>query len=90
MSPASDPDRSSNDPDQPDLETLRNQMNLELEGISANQLYHLANQAVDQKLITAHGYRGGQYELLRQGEFILLSPSEAIQYLQELLQDSDA
>ena len=55
-----------------DFETLRNRMNLELEGISINQLFHLANQAVDRKLITAHGYRGGQYELLRDGEFITI------------------
>ncbi|MEO1592049.1 MAG: hypothetical protein AAFU71_12250 [Cyanobacteria bacterium J06632_22] len=60
-------------------------MNLELETLSVNQLHNLANQAVSQKLITAHGYRGGQYEVLKDGEFILLSPQEAIQYFQTLL-----
>ena len=65
-------------------------MNLELEGISINQLFHLANRAVDRQLITAHGYRGGQYELLRDGEFITMSPTEAIQYLQNLLNDANA
>ena len=61
-------------------------MNLELDSIGINQLYQLATEATEKKLITAHGYRGGQYELLRQGEFILLSPSDAIQYLQTLMQ----
>ena len=64
-------------------------MNLELDSISVNQLYQLATEATEKQLITAHGYRGGQYELLRQGEFILLSPSEAIQYLQTLVQPTD-
>ena len=79
-------DVSQTNADQPDdLETLKNKMNLELEAISVNQLHTLATQAIEKKLIAAHGYRGGQYELLRNGEFILLSPTEAIQYLQELL-----
>lgn len=73
--------------DPQDFETLRNRMNLELESISANQLYNLAEQAAEKELISAHGYRGGQYELLREGEFLLFSPAEAIQYLQTLLQD---
>jgi hypothetical protein len=64
-------------------------MNLELDPSSVNQLYQLATEAMEKKAIAAHGYRGGQYELLRQGEFILLSPHEAIQYLQTLLQTSD-
>jgi len=78
------PDQFPND-DQPDFETFKHRMNLELETLSVNQLHNLANQAVAQKLITAHGYRGGQYEVLKDGEFVLLSPQEAIQYLQALL-----
>lgn len=73
--------------DQPDFETLKHRMNLELETISANQLHNLANRAVEQNLITAHGYRSGQYEVLKDGEFILFSPPEAIQYFQVLLGD---
>ncbi|NEQ53998.1 MAG: hypothetical protein F6K11_28355 [Leptolyngbya sp. SIO3F4] len=76
---------NADQPSEPDLETLKKKMNLELEAISVNQLHSLATQAVEQKLITAHGYRGGQYELLRDGEFVMLSPTEAIQYLQDLL-----
>ncbi|MBE9067001.1 hypothetical protein IQ260_10070 [Leptolyngbya cf. ectocarpi LEGE 11479] len=76
--------------EQPDeLEILKHKMNLELEAISVNQLHTLATLAVEKKLITAHGYRGGQYELLRDGEFVLLSPTEAIQYLQDLVNDGD-
>lgn len=73
-----------------ELEALKNRMNLELAGISANQLYNLASEAEGKKLISAHGHRGGQYELLREGEFILLSPVEAIQYLQDLLQETNS
>ncbi|MBT9314895.1 hypothetical protein [Leptothoe spongobia] len=83
------PDANADQPPESDLETLKNKMNLELEAISVNQLHNLATQAVEKKLITAHGYRGGQYELLRDGEFVLLSPTEAIQYLQDLLNTED-
>ena len=72
-------------PEQPNFENLKYRMNLELETISVNQLHNLANEAVAQRLITAHGYRGGQYEILKDGEFVLLTPQEAIQYLQALL-----
>ena len=83
-------DVSEPNADQPDdLETLKNKMNLELEAISVNQLHTLATQAIEKKLIDAQGYRGGQDELLRNGEFILLSPTEAIQYLKELLASDD-
>ncbi|MDV3348201.1 hypothetical protein SPB21_04685 [Leptothoe sp. ISB3NOV94-8A] len=87
MSDVSEP--NADQPAEPDFEALKNKMNLELETISVNQLHNLATQAVEKKLITAHGYRGGQYELLRDGEFVLLSPTEAIQYLQDLLQTND-
>ncbi|EDX83490.1 hypothetical protein S7335_670 [Synechococcus sp. PCC 7335] len=43
---------------------------------------------MEKKLISAHGYRSGQYELLCQGEFILLSPQEALQYLQRLVEQA--
>ncbi len=83
------PDPNTDQPDDPDLENLTKKMNLELEAISVNQLHSLANQAVEKNLITAHGYHGGRYELLRNGEFILLEPTEAIKYLQELIEDSE-
>ncbi len=83
MSDVSEP--NADQPSEPDLETLKHKMNLELEAISVNQLHNLATQAVEKKLISAHGYRGGRYELLRDGEFVLLEPTEAIRYLQDLL-----
>ena len=67
---------------------LRKRMNLELESISVNQLHELASEASKQKLIAAHGYRGGQYELLCNGEFLLFSPKEAVEYLQDLLKNN--
>ncbi|MEM6253167.1 MAG: hypothetical protein AAF821_09615 [Cyanobacteria bacterium P01_D01_bin.156] len=82
------PESNADQPSEPDLETLKQKMNLELEVISVNQLHNLATEAVEKKLISAHGYRGGQYELLRDGEFVLLEPTAAIQYLQDLLQGS--
>lgn len=84
MSDVSEP--NADQPSEPDLETLTKKMNLELEAISVNQLHNLATQAVEKKIISAHGYRGGRYELLRDGEFVLLEPTEAIQYLQDLLE----
>lgn len=81
------PDDSSNNASN-SLEILKHRMNLELESISANQLHELASKAVEQKKISAHGYRGGQYELLQNGEFMLFSPKEVIAYLQSLLQET--
>ena len=83
------PNPNTDQPDESDFETLAKKMNLELEAISVNQLHDLATQAVEKNLITAHGYRGGRYELLRDGEFILMSPIEAIEYLQDLLKDTE-
>lgn len=64
------------------------QLDLELETISTNQLTELGNRAIQLGLIAGHGYHGGQYELLRQGQFILLPPHEAEQYLRALIDDS--
>ena len=88
MSDVSEP--NAEQPADPDVETLTRKMNLELEAMSVNQLHNLATQAVEEKLISAHGYRGGRYELLQDGEFVLLEPIEAIQYLQDLLQGKDS
>jgi hypothetical protein len=50
-----------------------------------NQLHQLGNQAIQQGLIIGHGYHQGQYEILHRTETVLLSPQEAVIYLQELL-----
>lgn len=72
-----------------DTEDFKKRMNLELETISVNQLNTLANQALEKGLIAGHGYRGGQYEILRQGKFEMYEPKAAIQYLQDLLGNGD-
>ena len=64
------------------------QLDLELESVSTNQLTELGNRAIQLGLIAGHGYHGGQYELLHQGQFILLPPHEAEQYLRALIDDS--
>jgi hypothetical protein len=69
------------------LKRFKARMNMELAAISINQLTALANRATALGLISAHGYRQGQYEILRQGEFILLDPKEAIGYLQSLIDE---
>jgi hypothetical protein len=50
-----------------------------------NQLHNLATQAQNQGLIAGHGYHQGQYELIHQGKAILLPANEAIEYLQNLM-----
>jgi hypothetical protein len=67
-------------------DSLKQRINLELESISCNQLNELGNQAVKLGLIAGHGYHKGQYEILRQGKALLMSPDEAIEYLQGLIQ----
>jgi hypothetical protein len=67
-------------------DSLKQRINLELETISCNQLNELGNQAVKLGLIAGHGYHKGQYEILRQGKVLLMSPDEAIEYLQQLIQ----
>jgi hypothetical protein len=67
-------------------DSLKQRINLELESISWNQLTEVGNQAVKLGLIAGHGYHKGQYEILRQGKVLLMSPDEALKYLQNLIQ----
>lgn len=67
-------------------DSLKQRINLELETISCNQLNELGNQAVKLGLIAGHGYHKGQYEILRQEKVLLMSPDEAIEYLQQVIQ----
>jgi hypothetical protein len=50
-----------------------------------NQLHDLATQAQSIGLIAGHGYHQGQYELIHQGQIILLPVKEAMAYLQKLM-----
>lgn len=65
---------------------LRHQINLEVETMSINKLTEIGNTAVSMGLIAGHGFRGGKYEILRQGEVMLLSEPEAIAYLEKLIE----
>ncbi|MEQ8752689.1 MAG: hypothetical protein RID09_04105 [Coleofasciculus sp. G1-WW12-02] len=70
-----------------DEDIIRQKLNQELEGISINKLTQLGNQAVQLGLIAGHGYHKGQYEILRQGKALMMSPDEAQAYLEKLIQD---
>lgn len=51
-----------------------------------NELTQLGNKAVKKGLISGHGYHGGRYEILCNGQIFLLSPEEAYSYLKGLLE----
>ena len=70
-----------------DEESFRERLNLEFEADSLNKLTNLGNQAISLGLISGHGYRGGKYEILKQGKFIVLSPEEAQVYLTKLIKE---
>lgn len=53
------------------------------------QLTVLGNRAIALGLIVGHGYHQGKYELLHRGEALLLSPPEAVSYLQSLIDSAE-
>jgi hypothetical protein len=55
------------------------------EGSAINHLTEMGNRAVSLKLIAGHGFHQGQYELLRDGQALLMTPGDAQGYLEELL-----
>jgi hypothetical protein len=73
--------------EQSDETLFTNRMNLELETIGMNKLNDLGNNAIRLGLIAGHGHHGGQYELLHKGKVVTLSPSEAVTYLENLIQE---
>jgi hypothetical protein len=68
-----------------DEELFENRLNLELQSIGLNQLNDLGNRAVSLGLIAGHGHHGGQYELLQEGNLTTIPPSEAVSYLEDLI-----
>lgn len=50
-----------------------------------NQLNELGNRAIAARLIVGHGYRQGNYEILRAGEVLTFPPQAALAYLEQLL-----
>lgn len=55
------------------------------EAISTTELTQLGNQAVKRGLISGHGYHGGKYEILCNGQIFLLTPEQAHSYLKDLV-----
>lgn len=70
-----------------DEESLKRRLEQEVEMLSYNKLTELGNQAITLKLIAGHGYRGGRYEILRQGKALLMTPEEAQTYLENLIKE---
>ena len=71
-----------------DLNKQQDEQEKEQEILSLNKLTELGNEAINLGLIVGHGYRGGQYEILRSGEVLLMTPQEAQSYLQGLIEGS--
>ena len=59
------------------------------ENLGLNELNSLGNLAIEQGLIAGHGHRQGQYEIIREGEVVTLSPRAAVTYLQGLVQSAN-
>ncbi len=70
-------------------EHMRQRLNQEIDVIGINKLTELGNQAIKQGLIAGHGYHKGQYELIRQGKILLMTPQEATAYLSQLLEETE-
>jgi hypothetical protein len=66
-------------------EQLLNQEIVGKESFFTNELTLLGNQAVKKGLISGHGYHGGKYEILCNGQLFALSPEEAHSYLKNLV-----
>ncbi len=66
-------------------EQILNQRSAGVESVSTNELTKLGNQAVKRGLISGHGYHGGKYEILCNGQIFLLSPEDAYSYLKNLV-----
>jgi hypothetical protein len=71
--------------DEKNEEQILNQPVAALKSFSINELTQLGNQAVKRGLISGHGYHGGKYEILCNGQIFLLSPDAAHSYLKNLL-----
>jgi len=70
-----------------DTQDLAKRLNLEVEMIGTNRLTLAGNRAQELGLIDGHGFRGGQYEVLRQGKFLTFTPQEAQTYLENLVKE---
>jgi hypothetical protein len=64
---------------------IRKRPKAEPESVFTNELTQLGNQAVKKGLISGHGYHGGKYEILCNGQIFLLTPEQAHSYLKDLV-----
>ena len=69
-------------------DAMQQQLNTDVENLSLNQLNQLGNQAIKQGLISGHGHHQGQYEIIRDGKILTMSPKEALTFLQQLIDDN--
>lgn len=67
-------------------EQFLNQRVAGAESVFTKELTKFGNQAVKRGLISGHGYHGGKYEILCNGQIFLLSPEEAHSYLKNLVE----
>lgn len=72
-----------------EIDEFEQDLEPEVDDFGYNQLNELGNRAIALKLIAGHGYHQGKYELLHRGEAVLLSPKEAMAYLQALIQEAE-
>jgi len=75
----------SPDPDESDRLDMIDDLDRDMEAMSWNQLSTLGNRAIAMKLIVGHGFHRGQYEILHSGKALVMSPDEAVTYLQKLI-----
>ncbi len=66
-------------------DSLEDRIHLELESLQYNELHELGNRAQVAGLIVGHGHRQGKYEILCQGQALMMTPKEAQVFLLELL-----
>ena len=68
---------------------MRQRLNQEIDVIGINKLTELGNRAIELGLMAGHGYHKGQYELIRAGKILLMSPQEATAYLSQLIEETE-
>ncbi len=72
-----------------EAEHMRQRLNQEIDVIGINKLTELGNRAIELGLIAGHGYHKGQYELIREGKILLMTPQEATAYLSQLIEETE-
>ncbi|MGR3279141.1 hypothetical protein ACSYAD_29170 [Acaryochloris marina NIES-2412] len=66
-------------------DSLEPRIDLESESRQYNKLHELGNRAQSAGLILGHGHHKGKYEILRQGQALMMPPKEAQAFLLDLL-----